>query len=131
MSIKITDEITEVGARALAMLTPNEGWPTNASLGGNATGTRDDEYRAAMHEQAHMVAAAIAPLIEAAVREQITKEEQDEPPSLTIWADGATTDQREVIYGAAVDAAFDASEGMDGVSVGAVGSLNDVRGEQR
>lgn len=82
----------------------------------------------AVVSQAAVVAAA--PLIEAAVREQIAREERDEPPSLTLWADGATTDQREVIYGAAVDAAFDASEGMDGVSVGAVGSLSDCRGEQ-
>ena len=72
--IDLSDEIIEVGARALAMLTPNEDWPTNASLGGNATGTRDDEYHAAMHEQAHMVAAAITPLIEAAVRAQVARD---------------------------------------------------------
>lgn len=27
-------------------------WPTNAELGGGPTGTRDDEYRAAVHEEA-------------------------------------------------------------------------------
>jgi len=27
-------------------------WPTNAELGGNLTGTRDDEYKAAVHEEA-------------------------------------------------------------------------------
>jgi hypothetical protein len=83
--IALTDEIIEAGARALAMLLPNEEWPTNAALGGSMTGTRDDEYRAAMREQSHMVAAAIAPLIEAAVREQIARdieaesERRDEP----------------------------------------------------
>ncbi len=47
------------------------------------------------------------------------------PAELTLWAEGATPEQREVIYGAAVDAAFDASEGMGGVAVAAVGSLSD------
>lgn len=39
-------------ARELAGLEPGEAWPTNAALGGNLTGTRDDEFRAAMEEDA-------------------------------------------------------------------------------
>jgi hypothetical protein len=74
-------------------------------------------------------AEALAGAIEAAVREQIRLEQQAEPPSLSLWAEGATTEQREAIFGAAVDAAFDASEGMEGVTVGAVGRLWDVGGE--
>lgn len=47
------------------------------------------------------------------------------PAELIIWAEGATPEQRQVIYDAAVDAAFDASADMDGVAIAAVGSLAD------
>lgn len=49
----------EAAARALASLSPGEPWPSNAMLGGGLTGTRDDEYRDAMYEQAREVIAAI------------------------------------------------------------------------
>lgn len=45
-------EAVERAARALAGLTTDEPWPTSAALGGGPTGTRDDEYRAAMIDQA-------------------------------------------------------------------------------
>lgn len=48
-------------------------------------------------------------------------------PHLTVWADGATAEQREAIYEAAMGAAFTAAEGMDGVDVGGVGTLSDNR----
>ena len=52
--------LREVAARALAGLAPGEDWPTNEALGGNLTGTRDDEFRAAMLDQAADVLAAVA-----------------------------------------------------------------------
>ena len=47
-------------ARALAQMEPGEEWPTNAALGGGLTGTRDDEYRAAMQDDADAALAAVA-----------------------------------------------------------------------
>lgn len=52
--------VRETAARALAQLGPDEDWPTNEALGGNPTGTRDDEYRAAMLDDADRVLAAVA-----------------------------------------------------------------------
>lgn len=58
MTAHIKDTV-EQAARVLAGLEPGEDWPTNESLGGNGfTGTRDDEYRAAMREQAQELADA-------------------------------------------------------------------------
>ena len=45
-------------ARALAGMEPGEDWPTNTELGGNLTGTRDDEFRYAMREDAMKAIAA-------------------------------------------------------------------------
>ena len=55
------DEVIEQAARAHADIEPGDDWPTNAALGGNLTGTRDDEYRAGMREQAEGVLAAVLP----------------------------------------------------------------------
>lgn len=45
-------------ARELAHLEDGDEWPNNEQLGGNLTGTRDDEYRWAMQEQAEEILAA-------------------------------------------------------------------------
>lgn len=55
--------VIEACARKLADLEPGEAWPTNEELGGNPTGTRDDEYRAGMEEQAIDLLVSVAPLI--------------------------------------------------------------------
>ena len=55
------DDVIERAARAHASIEPGGDWPTNAALGGNLTGTRDDEYRAGMREQAAEVLAAVLP----------------------------------------------------------------------
>lgn len=47
-----THEAIERVARTMAGLEPDEEWPSNETLGGNLTGTRDDEYRDGMCEQA-------------------------------------------------------------------------------
>lgn len=47
-----TNEAIERVARAMAGLEPGEEWPSNEALGGSLTGTRDDEYRDGMREQA-------------------------------------------------------------------------------
>jgi hypothetical protein len=75
----------EAAARALAELAPDEEWPTNEALGGNPTGTRDDEYRAALLDDARNAVAA-APLIEAQVRAQVAAEIE------AIRPDDGTTD---------------------------------------
>ena len=46
-------------ARVLAGMTPGEEWPTNEALGGSLTGTRDDEFRDGMRDQASALRAAI------------------------------------------------------------------------
>src|SRR5690606_10473843 len=53
-----TEDVIERAARVLAQLEPGEEWPSNAALGGNPTGTRDDEFRAAMLDQARDLARA-------------------------------------------------------------------------
>lgn len=58
-----SDAAVEVAARALAQLEPGEEWPPNAALGGNLTGTRDDEYRSAMEDSAREVLQAAYPLL--------------------------------------------------------------------
>jgi hypothetical protein len=52
-------DVIEAGARALAELEPGEAWPSNYELGGGPTGTRDDEYRSEMLDQARMVLQAV------------------------------------------------------------------------
>ena len=52
------DEIIEEAARVLAHLERDEEWPTNESLGGGLTGTRDDEFRQEMIDQARALADA-------------------------------------------------------------------------
>lgn len=59
------DEAVLEAARELAGLEPGESWPTNDELGGNLTGTRDDEYRAGLMDHAHSIlAAALAAVTE-------------------------------------------------------------------
>lgn len=71
--IDLTEAI-EAAARALADIGEGEDWPTNYVLGGNPTGTRDDEYRDAMLDDASDALTAAFPLIEAQVRVQIAAE---------------------------------------------------------
>ena len=54
----VTDAEVEAAARSLASLAPGEEWPSNETLGGNATGTRDDEYRETLRDIARDVLAA-------------------------------------------------------------------------
>ena len=70
MNIDLTEAV-EALAREMACLEPGDPWPTNEQLGGGLTGTRDDEYRDGMRDQARDSLAAVAPLIERAVRERI------------------------------------------------------------
>lgn len=51
--------VIEAMARALAHLEPGEDWPTNDELGGNPTGTRDDEFREAHRDDARAAYAAM------------------------------------------------------------------------
>lgn len=53
----------ERAARALAALEDGQDWPSNAELGGNLTGTRDDEYRDAMRDTAREMLDAVLPQI--------------------------------------------------------------------
>lgn len=89
----------EIAARTIAGLEKGEPWPSNSDLGGGLTGTRDDEYRDAMLEQAREVLAAIdavtrpSPEVraqmfrEAAARfEKLHKEGKDDP---WYWSDAA------------------------------------------
>ena len=55
------DDVIERAARAHALIEPGEDWPTNSELGGGLTGTRDDEYRAGMREEAEIMLAAVLP----------------------------------------------------------------------
>jgi hypothetical protein len=68
------DEAVQAVARVLAMLEPGEDWPTNAALGGNATGTRDDEFRDGCIEQAEAAVAVVWPLALAAAAEAVGAE---------------------------------------------------------
>ena len=52
------DEIIEQAARVLTRLEPGGDWPTNETLGGGLTGTRDDEFRQEMIDQARALADA-------------------------------------------------------------------------
>lgn len=63
----LSDEAVEAAARALGGLEPGEDWPTNIELGGHALlGTRDDEFKADMHEQAR---AALQAAVDAVTKE--------------------------------------------------------------
>ena len=64
----------EAGARELACLDDGEPWPSNADLGGNPTGTRDDEYRDGITEHATEIITAALPHILDALAEQANSE---------------------------------------------------------
>lgn len=69
------DDVIERAARAHALIEPGEDWPTNSELGGSQTGTRDDEYRAGMREEAEIVLAAVLPaLLDAEELEELKDE---------------------------------------------------------
>lgn len=51
-ALTITDEMVERGALGLV---DGDEWPTNEELGGNLTGTRDDEFRDSCREEARRV----------------------------------------------------------------------------
>lgn len=53
MTAHVPDKYVEAAARELALLDDGDPWPSNVKLGGHPLlGTRDDEYRHAMREQA-------------------------------------------------------------------------------
>lgn len=58
----LTQGVIAHTARAMALLEPGEEWPSNEALGGSLTGTRDDEYRDAMHDEARDTLTALAAL---------------------------------------------------------------------
>jgi hypothetical protein len=58
-SVTNEDVRIEIAARTIAGLEKGEPWPSNADLGGGPTGTRDDEYRDAMRDQAREVLEAV------------------------------------------------------------------------
>lgn len=59
-------------ARELAELKPGEPWPSNEELGGHRLlGTRDDEYRFAMRDQALELMSLVAPRITSAAEENL------------------------------------------------------------
>ena len=72
------DEVIERAARAHASIEPGGDWPTNAALGGNLTGTRDDEYRAGIRDQAEGVLAAVLPDLLAEAWEEGFRAAQDD-----------------------------------------------------
>lgn len=71
------EALVEKAARTLAGLAPNEAWPTNEALGGSLTGTRDDEYRDAMRDDARAVLDAVA--------DEIRAEGWDEAIEAVVW----------------------------------------------
>jgi hypothetical protein len=98
-SVTNEDVRIEIAARTIAGLEKGEPWPSNADLGGGPTGTRDDEYRDAMREQAREVLEAVDAvtrpssevrarvLREAAARfDKLHKEGKDDP---WYWTDAA------------------------------------------
>lgn len=89
-------DLTEAVARVLAQLEDGEDWPTNAALGGNLTGTRDDEFRYACRDEARNVLAVATPLIAAQVRAQIAADidEAARRPVLTTVFDATS-----ILYG--------------------------------
>ena len=67
-----THPAIEEVARHLAELEPGEPWPSNEELGGHRLlGTRDDEYRFAMREQALELMSLVAPHITSAAPENL------------------------------------------------------------
>lgn len=57
--LTVDEDMVERVARELAYMEPDEEWPSNSDLGGGPCGTRDDEYRAGMHEQAREIIAVV------------------------------------------------------------------------
>ena len=55
----VTEDMVERVARKLAYMEPGEEWPSNRDLGGGPCGTRDDEYREGMYEQAREIIAVV------------------------------------------------------------------------
>lgn len=89
----IPAEAVEAAARALAMLEPGEEWPTNEALGGSLTGTRDDEYRREMFDQARDALAAALPHIREQIARDIEAHVSTEPTLMHVvdWTDGMET----------------------------------------
>jgi hypothetical protein len=80
-------EAIEKAARALAGLEDGEPWPTNAELGGNLTGTRDDEYHDAMTEDATTTLSAAYPALRAQIIRELAEKHRAELAEA--WAEGA------------------------------------------
>lgn len=56
---EVVGGLREDVARTMAEMEPGEEWPSNETLGGSLTGTRDDEYRDAHLDQADAVLAVV------------------------------------------------------------------------
>src|SRR5690625_683862 len=87
--MNIPEEAVEAAAKALAELEPGEDWPSNIDLGGHALlGTRDDEFKRAMEQDAKRDLTAALPHIEAALRKQIATDIRAVANGPTDWDDG-------------------------------------------
>src|SRR5690625_3927235 len=87
--MNIPEEAVEAAAKALAELEPGEDWPSNIDLGGHALlGTRDDEFKRAMEQDAKRALTAALPHIEAALRKQIATDIRAVANGPTDWDDG-------------------------------------------
>lgn len=76
--MNIPETAIQAAAEALAELEPGEDWPSNIDLGGHAIlGTRDDEYKWAMEQDATRALTAALPHLEAALRTQIADDIQE------------------------------------------------------
>lgn len=70
--MNIPEQAIEAAAKALAELEPGEDWPSNIDLGGHALlGTRDDEYKWAMEQDAKRALQAALPHIRAQIAAEI------------------------------------------------------------
>lgn len=84
--MNIPDAAVEAVARKLALLDEGDPWPSNVELGGHPLlGTRDDEYRYGMREQATELLTIAAPFVEAAVREQVARDIEEARSQAPAW----------------------------------------------
>ena len=75
------EEAIEAAAKALAHMEPGEDWPSNTDLGGHAIlGTRDDEYKWAMEQDAKRALEAALPHIRQQIATDIRAEKAAHRP---------------------------------------------------
>lgn len=88
--MNIPDAAVEAVARKLALLDEGDQWPSNVELGGHPLlGTRDDEYRYGMREQATELLTIAAPhlieVAESSVREQVARDIEEARSQAPAW----------------------------------------------